>query len=172
MAFCRCCVLWIFPKFHCNSSNYSSSSFNKKLYNSAANSLILICAGALPNFWFNIVTINISSRKSIQTMGFVSLIILFGVIGFTYHKIGDHILLALCILCHFFCSFSPNISVGTVQKNFSSIRYRFASHSIFAVSENTSPIVSQTTLSTLINHNYANEVKAKVPLFYVTRLFY
>lgn len=138
-----------------------SSNVYKKLYNSAAGNLILICAGALPGFWFSIATIDIIGRKTIQMMGFVVLTILFCIIGFAYHKIGDHGLLGLYILCQFFSNFGPNTTVGIVPGESFPTRYRSTAHGISAASGKIGAILAQTALGTLINHNCDIKGKAK-----------
>ncbi|CAL9731069.1 inorganic phosphate transporter Pho84p [Monosporozyma unispora] len=139
----------------------SSKNVYWKLYNSAAGNLILICAGSLPGYWFSVFTIDIVGRKPIQMMGFVILTALFCIIGFAYHKIGDHGLLGLYILCQFFCNFGPNVTTFIVPGEVFPTRYRSTAHGISAAAGKIGAIIAQTALGTLINHNCARDGKAK-----------
>ncbi|GMF55427.1 unnamed protein product [[Candida] boidinii] len=73
----------------------SSKNVYHSLYNQAAGNLILICAGSIPGYWFSVATIDFVGRKPIQLMGFTLLTIILCIIGFAYHKVGEHGLLAL-----------------------------------------------------------------------------
>ena len=77
----------------------------KIFYNTAVGNLIIVCAGAIPGYWVTVATVDTVGRKPIQLMGFTMLTILFCVIGFAYHKISEHGLLALYVLCQFFFNF-------------------------------------------------------------------
>ena len=76
-------------------------TFTKKLYNSAAGNLILVCAGSLPGYWVSAATIDTVGRKPIQMGGFILLTIILCIMGFGYHKIGNHGLLGLFVIAQF-----------------------------------------------------------------------
>lgn len=138
-----------------------SNNVYRKLYNSAAGNLILICAGSLPGYWFSVFTIDIIGRKPIQMMGFVILTALFCVIGFAYNKLGDNGLLGLYILCQFFCNFGPNVTTFIVPGEAFPTRYRSTAHGISAAAGKIGAIIAQTALGTLIDHNCSRDGKPK-----------
>lgn len=130
----------------------SSDNVYQKLYDSAAGNLILICAGSLPGYWFSIATLDIVGRKTIQFGSFTILTILFCVIGFAYHKLNDHGLLALYVLCQFFQNFGPNTTTFIIPGEIFPTRYRSSAHGISAASGKVGAIIAQTVLGTLVNH--------------------
>lgn len=131
----------------------SSNNVYKKLYNSSAGNLILICAGALPGYWFTIATIDTVGRKPIQLGGFLILTALFCGIGFGYHKLNDHGLLALYVLAQFFQNFGPNTTTFIVPGEIFPTRYRSTAHGLSAAAGKVGAIIAQTCIGTLINHN-------------------
>lgn len=139
----------------------SSSNVYKKLYNSAAGNLILICAGSLPGYWASVFTIDTIGRKPIQLFGFTILTALLCIIGFAYHKLSDHSLLGLYIICQFFQNFGPNVTTFIIPGEVFPTRYRSSAHGISAASGKIGAIIAQTALGTLINHNCARDGKAK-----------
>lgn len=78
------------------------------LYNIAVGNLILAVAGNIPGYWVSVATIDTLGRKPIQMASFIILTILFCIIGFAYHKLSQHALLALYVLCQFFSNFGAN----------------------------------------------------------------
>ncbi|CCD27217.1 MFS transporter NDAI_0K00280 [Naumovozyma dairenensis CBS 421] len=138
-----------------------SQNVYKKLYDSAVGNLILICAGSLPGYWISVFTIDTIGRKPIQLMGFTLLTVLFCVIGFAYHKIGDKGLLGLYIVCQFFQNFGPNVTTFIVPGECFPTRYRSTAHGISAASGKIGAIIAQTALGTLIDHNCAKDGKDK-----------
>lgn len=136
-----------------------SKNVYRKLYDSAVGNLILICAGSLPGYWASVFTIDTIGRKPIQLMGFIILTILFCVIGFAYHKIGDHGLLALYVICQFFQNFGPNVTTFIVPGECFPTRYRSTAHGISAACGKVGAIIAQTALGTLIDHNCARDGK-------------
>ncbi|KAH7369542.1 hypothetical protein BKA65DRAFT_531385 [Rhexocercosporidium sp. MPI-PUGE-AT-0058] len=74
----------------------------------AIGNLILVCAGAIPGYWVSVATIDTLGRKTIQIGGFAILTILFIIIGFAYHHLSGHALLALYVLAQFFFNFGPH----------------------------------------------------------------
>jgi PHS family inorganic phosphate transporter-like MFS transporter len=50
-------------------------------YRNAVGNLILVCAGAIPGYWFTVGTVDNLGRKPIQMAGFIILTIIFFVIG-------------------------------------------------------------------------------------------
>lgn len=131
----------------------SSKNVYHSLYNSAAGNLILVCAGAIPGYWATVATIDFVGRKPIQMMGFVLLTIIFCIIGFGYHKVGEHGLFALYVLAQFFENFGPNTTTFIVPGECFPTRYRSTAHGISAASGKVGAIIAQTALGTLINHN-------------------
>ncbi|CCK71410.1 phosphate transporter PHO84 KNAG_0G03530 [Huiozyma naganishii CBS 8797] len=136
-----------------------SKNVYHKLYNSAVGNLILICAGSLPGYWASVFTIDIIGRKPIQLFGFFILTVLFCVIGFAYHRITDHGLLGLYIVCQFFQNFGPNVTTFIIPGEVFPTRYRSTAHGISAACGKIGAIIAQTALGTLINHHCARDGK-------------
>ena len=86
----------------------SSKNVYHSLYNTAVGNLILAVAGNIPGYWVSVATIDTIGRKPIQMASFIILTILFCIIGFAYHKLAPHALLALYVLCQFFSNFGAN----------------------------------------------------------------
>ena len=118
-------------------------------YNTAVGNLIIVCAGAIPGYWVTVATVDTIGRKPIQLMGFVILTILFCIIGFAYHKLGEHALLALYVLCQFFFNFGPNATTFIVPGECFPTRYRSTSHGISAASGKVGAIIAQVVFGPL-----------------------
>lgn len=138
-----------------------SENIYTKLYNTAVGNLILICAGSLPGYWVSVFTMDIIGRKPIQLFGFFILTVLFCVIGFAYHRLTDHGLLGLYVVCQFFQNFGPNTTTFVVPGECFPTRYRSSAHGISAAAGKVGAIIAQTALGTLIDHNCARDGKKK-----------
>lgn len=130
-----------------------------KLYNSAAGNLIIICAGSLPGYWVSIATLDILGRKWVQFTTFFLLTVIFCVIGFAYHKLGQHGLLAFYVLAQFFQNFGPNTTTFIIPGEVFPTRYRSTAHGLSAASGKVGAIIAQTCIGTLINHGCAPDKK-------------
>lgn len=130
----------------------SSKNVYRKLYNSAAGNLILICAGSLPGYWVSAATIDTIGRKPIQLGGFIILTALFCGLGFGYHKLTDHGKLGLYIIAQFFQNFGPNTTTFIIPGEIFPTRYRSTAHGISAACGKVGAIVAQTCIGTLVNH--------------------
>lgn len=126
-----------------------------QLFDICAGNLILICAGSLPGYWFSIATVDTVGRIPIQLGGFIILTALFCGIGFGYHKLSDHGLLALYVLCQFFQNFGPNTTTFLIPGEVFPTRYRSTAHGLSAASGKVGAIIAQTVLGTLVNHGCA-----------------
>ena len=84
------------------------SSVYEIFYRICVGNIILVCAGAIPGYWVTVALCDTIGRKPIQLMGFTILTVLFCIMGFGYHKIGEHGLLACYVLAQFFFNFGPN----------------------------------------------------------------
>jgi PHS family inorganic phosphate transporter-like MFS transporter len=104
------------------------------LYNTAVGNLIIVLAGAVPGYWFTVATVDTVGRKPIQLAGFTILTILFIVMGFAYHRLSPHGLLAIYVLAQFFFNFGPNTTTFIVPGECFPTRYRSTSHGISAAS--------------------------------------
>ncbi|CEP21838.1 unnamed protein product [Cyberlindnera jadinii] len=124
----------------------SSKNVYHSLYNQAAGNLILICAGSIPGYWFSVATIDFVGRKPIQYMGFFLLTVILCIIGFAYHKVGEHGLLALYVLAQFFQNFGPNTTTFIVPGECYPTRYRSTAHGISAACGKVGAIIAQTAL--------------------------
>jgi len=69
--------------------------------NTAVGNLIIVLAGAIPGYWVTVATVDTIGRKPIQLGGFIILTIIFCIMGFAYHKLSGHALLALYVLAQF-----------------------------------------------------------------------
>ncbi|VVT49344.1 uncharacterized protein SAPINGB_P002224 [Magnusiomyces paraingens] len=129
------------------------SNVYHNLYNTCVGNIILICAGSIPGYWFSVATIDTIGRKPIQLFGFTILTALFCIIGFAYHKISGHALLALYVLAQFFCNFGPNTTTFIYPGEIFPTRYRSTAHGMSAASGKIGAIIAQCVLGPLINHN-------------------
>ncbi|KAI9798152.1 MAG: acid phosphatase pho5 [Sarcosagium campestre] len=118
-------------------------------YNNAVGNLILVCAGAIPGYWFTVATVDVVGRKPIQLGGFTILTILFCIIGFAYNKLSAHALLGLYVLCQFFFNFGPNATTFIVPGECFPTRYRSTSHGISAASGKIGAIIAQVVFGPL-----------------------
>jgi PHS family inorganic phosphate transporter-like MFS transporter len=88
------------------SIGYSSSgNVYERFYNTAVGNLILVCAGAIPGYWFTVAFVDIVGRKPIQFGGFAILTLLFCVIGFDFWNLSTGALFGLYIMAEFFLNF-------------------------------------------------------------------
>ena len=117
--------------------------------NTAVGNLIIVCAGAIPGYWVTVATVDTIGRKPIQLMGFTILTILFCIIGFAYHKLSSHALLALYVLCQFFFNFGPNATTFIVPGECFPTRYRSTSHGLSAASGKVGAIIAQVVFGPL-----------------------
>ena len=88
-------------------------------------------------------------RKPIQLGGFIILTIMFCIMGFGYHKIGESGLLACYVLAEFFFNFGPNSTTFIVPGECFPTRYRSTSHGISAASGKVGSIIAQVCIGTL-----------------------
>ena len=142
------------------------SNVYEKLYNSAAGNLILVCAGSLPGYWVSAATIDTVGRKPIQMGGFILLTIILCIMGFGYHKIGNHGLLGLFVIAQFFQNFGPNTTTFIVPGECFPTRYRSTAHGLSAAAGKVGAIIAQTCIGTLVNHGCSKKTK----LFLTSRL--
>ncbi|KAI9707041.1 MAG: Inorganic phosphate transporter pho84 [Candelina mexicana] len=119
------------------------STVYQYFYRQAVGNLIIICAGAIPGYWFTVAFVDTVGRKPIQLMGFCILTILFCILGFGYHKIGKSGLLACFVLAQFFFNFGPNATTFIVPGECFPTRYRSTSHGISAASGKVGAIIAQ-----------------------------
>jgi PHS family inorganic phosphate transporter-like MFS transporter len=93
------------------SIGYSSSgNVYQRFYNTAVGNLILVCAGAIPGYWFTVGLVDTIGRKPIQLGGFAILTVLFCIIGFDYWGLSTGALFGLYILAEFFLNFGRSQS--------------------------------------------------------------
>ncbi|WPG97874.1 Repressible high-affinity phosphate permease [Acrodontium crateriforme] len=118
-------------------------------YQVSVGNLILVCAGAIPGYWVTVATVDTIGRKPIQLMGFSVLTVLFCIMGFGYHKIGEKGLLACYILASFFFNFGPNATTFIVPGECFPTRYRSTSHGISAASGKIGSIIAQVLIGPL-----------------------
>lgn len=117
--------------------------------NIATGNIILVCAGAIPGYWVTVALVDTIGRKTIQLMGFTLLTIIFCIMGFGYHKIGNGGLFACYILANFFFNFGPNSTTFIVPGECFPTRYRSTSHGISAASGKVGAIIAQVLIGPL-----------------------
>ncbi|KAM0715896.1 hypothetical protein Q7P37_008410 [Cladosporium fusiforme] len=118
-------------------------------YNISVGNLILVCAGAIPGYWITAATVDTIGRKPIQLGGFIILTILFCIMGFGYHAIGESGLLACYILAQLFFNFGPNSTTFIVPGECFPTRYRSTSHGISAAAGKVGSIIAQVLIGPL-----------------------
>ncbi|KAK9487699.1 major facilitator superfamily domain-containing protein [Lipomyces starkeyi] len=119
------------------------------IYNVCVGNLILICAGGIPGYWFAVATLDVVGRRTLQIAGFFILTILFSIIGFAYHKISGHGLLALYVLSQLFLNWGPNTTTFVIPGECFPTRYRSTAHGISAASGKIGAIIAQTAIAPL-----------------------
>ncbi|KAK4898122.1 acid phosphatase pho5 [Elasticomyces elasticus] len=125
------------------------STVYETFFNIAVGNIILVCAGAIPGYWVTVATCDTIGRKPIQLGGFIILTIIFCIMGFGYHKIGESGLLACYVLAEFFFNFGPNTTTFIVPGECFPTRYRSTSHGISAASGKVGSIIAQVCIGTL-----------------------
>ncbi|KAH9822790.1 Repressible high-affinity phosphate permease [Teratosphaeria destructans] len=118
-------------------------------YRTAVGNIILVCAGAIPGYWFTVAFVDVVGRKPIQLAGFVILTLLFCVWGFAYYDIGTGGKLALYVLCEFFFNFGPNATTFIVPGECFPTRYRSTSHGLSAAAGKLGAIIAQVVFGPL-----------------------
>ena len=84
------------------------STVYRQFFNTAVGNLVLICAGAIPGYWFTVAFVDTLGRKTIQVAGFIILTVLFCIIGFGFNKIGNKGIFALYVISEFFLNFGKS----------------------------------------------------------------
>lgn len=139
--------------------------------NTAVGNLIIVCAGAIPGYWVTVATVDTIGRKPIQLMGFVILTVLFIVIGFAYHHLSEHALLALYVLAQFFFNFGPNATTFIVPGECFPTRYRSTSHGLSAASGKVGAIIAQVVFGPLRTKGHATSENPSPWLNHVMQIF-
>jgi len=117
------------------------------LYNLAAGSCILVCAGAIPGYWCTVATVDTIGRRPIQMVGFICLTILFLVWGFDFFGISPNAMFAIYVIAQFFFNFGPNATTFIVPGECFPTRYRSTSHGISAASGKIGSIIAQAAIA-------------------------
>jgi len=143
----------------------------KQLKNAAIGNLIIICAGAIPGYWTTVATVDTIGRKPIQIGGFTMTTIIFCIIGFGFHKIGQHGLLALYVLCQFFFNFGPNATTFIVPGECFPTRYRSTSHGISAAAGKVGAIIAQVLIGPLRTRGDVTPTNSSPWLNHVMEIF-
>ncbi|KAK0941604.1 acid phosphatase pho5 [Friedmanniomyces endolithicus] len=142
-----------------------------KLYNIAVGNIILVCAGAIPGYWVTVATVDTIGRKPIQLGGFVILTVIFCIMGFGYHKIGQNGLLACYVIAEFFFNFGPNSTTFIVPGECFPTRYRSTSHGISAASGKIGSIIAQVCIGTLRTRGGATKANPNPWLNHVLEIY-
>ncbi|GMM37442.1 hypothetical protein DASC09_047670 [Saccharomycopsis crataegensis] len=137
----------------------SSENVYKKLYNSAAGNLIMVCAGSIPGYWFSVFTIDPIGRKPLQVCGFAALTILLFVIGGAYHKLSEGGLLALRPIQEkiYTNKINSNATTFIIPGEIYPTAYRSSAHGISAASGKLGAIVAQCAIGTLVNRGCSKD---------------
>ena len=98
--------------------NYATGdTVYKLLYNLGAGNAILVCAGAIPGYWFSVALVDTVGRKPIQMMGFMVLTLLFLVWGFDFKHLSNHSMFAIYVLSQFFFNFGTSHTPSLLNVN-------------------------------------------------------
>ncbi|KAL2394654.1 Inorganic phosphate transporter PHO84 [Exophiala dermatitidis] len=135
----------------------SSKNVYDNLYNTAVGNLILAVAGNIPGYWVSVALIDTIGRKPIQMASFIILTILFCVIGFAYHSLSSHTLLALYVLCQFFSNFGANSTTFIVPGEVYPTRFRSTAHGISAAAGKVGAVLAQALIGPLRNKTGTNK---------------
>ncbi|KAK0857174.1 acid phosphatase pho5 [Friedmanniomyces endolithicus] len=142
-----------------------------KLYNIAVGNIILVCAGAIPGYWVTVATVDTVGRKPIQLVGFAILTVIFCIMGFGYHKIGQNGLLACYVIAEFFFNFGPNSTTFIVPGECFPTRYRSTSHGISAASGKIGSIIAQVCIGQLRTRGGATKANPNPWLNHVLEIY-
>jgi MFS transporter, PHS family, inorganic phosphate transporter len=91
----------------------------QKFYNSAVGNLIIVCAGAVPGYWFTAFFCDRVGRKPIQIGGFALLTIILAVLGFADKSLSTSGKFALYVIAEFFLNFGkmiPQLQTTTILR--------------------------------------------------------
>ncbi|KAI9696876.1 MAG: acid phosphatase pho5 [Bogoriella megaspora] len=121
----------------------------ESFYNTSVGNLIIVLAGAIPGYWVTVATVDTLGRKPIQLMGFIILTIMFCIMGFAFHKIGENGLLACYVIAQFFFNFGPNATTFIVPGECFPTRYRSSSHGFSAGAGKIGSIIAQVVIGPL-----------------------
>ncbi|KAH0548146.1 hypothetical protein GP486_008126 [Trichoglossum hirsutum] len=106
----------------------------RMLQNTNVGTLIIICAGSIPGYWFTVMLVDTMGRKNLQLLGFTMLTIFFIIIGFAFNDLSRGAFLALYIMSQFFFNFGPNATTFIYPGELFPTRYRALAHGISAAS--------------------------------------
>ncbi|KAH6670768.1 major facilitator superfamily domain-containing protein [Halenospora varia] len=131
----------------------------KTLLNPVIGNLIIVCAGAIPGYWVTVATIDTIGRKPIQLGGFMILTVIFIVMGFTYHRLSGHALLALYVFAQFvLLQFRPKRNNLHRPRRMLPNPYRSTSHGFSAASAKLGSIIAQAAIAPLRVRGATNAV--------------
>lgn len=139
--------------------------------NVAIGNLIITIAGAIPGYWVTVALVDTIGRKTIQLMGFAVLTVLFCIIGFGYHVIGEWGLFACFVLAQFFFNFGPNATTFIVPGECFPTRYRSTSHGICAASGKVGAIIAQVLIGPLRTRGHVTATNPSPWLNHVIEIF-
>lgn len=128
-------------------------------------------AGSIPGYWVTVATVDTIGRKPIQLMGFTMLTIIFVIIGFAYHQLGQNGLLALYVLAQFFFNFGPNATTFIVPGECFPTRYRSTSHGLSAASGKVGAIIAQTVFGPLRTKGHVTKTNPTPWLNHIMQIF-
>lgn len=121
----------------------TGQSLYHRLRNQALGLIILTCAGSLPGYWCAIFTVDTFGRKPLQVFGFLTLTVVFAVIGFAMRDLTEGSLLALYIVSQFLFNAGPNTTTFIVPSECFPTRYRATAHGLSAAMGKLGAIVAQ-----------------------------
>jgi PHS family inorganic phosphate transporter-like MFS transporter len=80
----------------------------RMLQNTNVGTLIIICAGSIPGYWFTVLLVDVIGRKNLQLLGFAMLTVFFLIIGFAFDQLSRGAFLALYVMSQFFFNFGES----------------------------------------------------------------
>jgi PHS family inorganic phosphate transporter-like MFS transporter len=141
-----------------------------KLHNQAVGMIILACAGSLPGYWTAVLTIDTVGRKPLQIIGFFLLTILFCILGFKLHDLGESTLLALYVVGQFLFNAGPNTTTFIVPGECFPTRYRSTGHGLSAAMGKIGAIIAQVISIPLLQKDSPDNCKGNECSPFLNRL--
>ena len=130
----------------------NDNSIYRRLYDQAVGMIILTCAGSLPGYWTAVFTVDTIGRKPLQIFGFVLLTVLFCIIGFAYHHLGQTAKIVLLVITQFVFNAGPNTTTFLIPGECFPTRYRSTGHGLSAAMGKIGAILAQGISIPVLNH--------------------
>ena len=137
------------------------STLYEKLLNQATGIIVLAAAGALPGSITAILTLDTIGRKPVQLFGFLSLAVLFAILGFLLDSMSTTVLLALYVAVMFLFNMGPNSTTFIVAGEVFPTRYRSMGHGASAAIGKIGALIAQGVSVPLLRKSQVDCIGAK-----------